>query len=193
MEHTTNIKRLVILFFCLLAIGAGVWFFGLFPVSRVNGEYMLYRTYNERAKALEGFEIKNRLVAGSASLTQTEQEEIHKSILQNLIVERIFGQYVEEHTALSGLKESADAVVARTLKEADPNVLPQATKELYGWSVDEFAKNVLFPQAFQNELQGAIERDGMSFGEFARTQLKDAQVKLYAVPWKWENGGLVSK
>ncbi|OGZ46864.1 MAG: hypothetical protein A3J54_00175 [Candidatus Ryanbacteria bacterium RIFCSPHIGHO2_02_FULL_45_13b] len=193
MEHTTKVKKLVILFFCLLVIGAGIWFFGLFPVSRVNGEYLLYRIYNERAKALEQFEVKNRLVTGGALLTQTEKEAISKSILQNLIMERVFWQYTQEHTALSGLKESADAVVASTLKEADPNILPQATKELYGWSVDEFVENVLFPQAFQNELREAIEVDGALFDEFARAQLNSAEVRLYAVPWKWENGGLVSK
>ncbi len=186
-------KKIIIILIILAGIGGIVWFFGLFPVGRINGEFVFYKTYNERVKALERFETKNRLAAGSASFTSSEREEIQKSILQNLIVERVFWQYVEEHTALSGLKESVDAVVASTLKEADPNVLPQATKELYGWSVDEFTENVLFPQAFQNELREAIERDDAPFDEFARTQLTNAQVQLYLVPWKWENGGLVDK
>ena len=186
-------KKFIITAIILLLIGVSAGIFGLFPVARVNGEFVLYRTYNERANALERFETKNRLVAGSESLTPAEQEEIRKFILQNLIVEHVFWQYVEEHTALSGLKESADAVVAGTLKEADPNVLPQATKEIYGWSVDEFVENVLFWQAFQNELQKVIESDGTSFDEFARMQLNNAQVQLYTVPWKWENGGLGGK
>lgn len=186
-------KKIIITVVTALLTGVIVWIFGLFPVARVNGEFMLYRTYNERAKALERFETKNRLVAGSESLTPAEQEEIRKFILQNFIAEYMFRQYVEEHTALLGLKESADAVVAGTLKEADPNVLPQATKELYGWSVDEFVENVLFPQALQNELRKAIESDGVSFDEFAKAQLTNAEVKLYLVPWKWENGGLTGK
>lgn len=192
MEHKTKVKKLLTLFLCLLAVGGGIWFFGLFPVSRVNGEYMLYRTYNERVKAFEKFEIKNRLVTGNTSITENEQGEMYKSILQDLIGEYVFEQYAKEHMTFSSLKESADAMVASTLKEADPNVLPQATKELYGWSVDEFIENVLFPQAFQQELRKAIEADGGSFDEFIRTQMNAAQVKLYTVPWKWENGGLVA-
>lgn len=190
MQH---IKKFILVICGVIFVMGGVWMFGLFPISRVNGEYVFYRTYNERVKAFELFETKSRLVAGSSSLTQTEKEEIHKSILQNLIMERIFLQYTEEHTALSNLKESADAVVASTLKEADPNVLPQATKELYGWSVDEFIENMLFPQAFQNELRETLERDGTPFDEFARMQSNNAQVKLYTVPWKWENGELLNK
>lgn len=186
-------RKIIVTIVIALLIGVIVWIFGFFPVARVNGEFMLYRTYHERVNALERFETKNRLVAGSESLTPAEQKEIRKLILQNFIAEYIFRQYVEEHTALLGLKESADAVVAGTLKEADPNVLPQATKELYGWSVDEFVENVLFPQALQNELQKAIESDGVSFDEFAKTQLTNAEVKVYLVPWKWENGGLAGK
>jgi len=186
-------KKIIIILIILISSSASVWFFGLFPVTRVNGDYILYRTYNGRVNALERFETKNRIVAGNASLTPAERKEIRKFILQNLIMEHVFWQYTEEHAAFSDIKESADAVVASTLKEADPNILPQATKEVYGWSIDEFKENILFPQAFQNQLREAIERDGISFDEFARTQITNAQVRVYAVPWKWENGGLMEK
>src|SRR3989344_5332764 len=122
-------KKFIITAIILLLIGVSAGIFGLFPVARVNGEFVLYRTYNERANALERFETKNRLVAGSESLTPAEQEEIRKFILQNLIVEHVFWQYVEEHTALSGLKESADAVVAGTPQKTEPKVLPPATQQ----------------------------------------------------------------
>lgn len=164
---------------------------GLFPIMRVNGEFVWYQAYSERVSAHELFESKSRLATGGDVLTPALRDEIHKSVLKNLIVELIFEQYIRQHSALSGLEERTRAVVASTLKEADPDVLPRATKELYGWSVEEFSDNVLFPQALLNELQKEIEKDGASFEEFVRTQLNNAQVQLYVVPWKWEKGEVV--
>lgn len=184
-------KKLIITFVILVCIGSAVWFFGLFPVARINGDYILYRAYHERAQAFELFESKSRLASGNTTLSDDEKNDIKKTVLQNLIKEQIFEQYIDKHTALAEVKNTAHAVAAGTLKEADPDVLPRATKEIFGWSVDEFVKNVIFPQALQNELKKAIESDGTSFEEFTRMELSNAEVKLYAVPWKWENGGLV--
>ena len=186
-------KKLLILLAIIVCTGAIVWFLGFFPVARVNDEFLWYRAYNERADALLLFDSKSRAAAKNTAPSETDESEIRRIILQNLITEEIFKQYIEEHTALSGLREATHAVVESTLKEANPDVLPRATEELYGWSVEEFKKNVLYPQALQNELQKAIEADGASFDEFAKTQLQNAEVKLYLVPWKWEKGGLVSK
>lgn len=189
----TIAKKFIAFACCVVFLIGVVWLFGLFPVSRINGEYLLYRIYSKRVNAFERFETKNRLIAGKESPTPAEQEEIRKMILQNLITEHVFRQYAEERGEFPSLKESADAVVASTIKEADPNVLPQATKEVYGWSVEEFVEHVLFPQAFQNKLREKIEGSGTSFDEFARTQLHEAEVRLYTVPWKWENGSLAGK
>lgn len=186
-------KKLIITFVILVCIGVTVWFFGLFPIARINGDYMLYRAYHERAKAFELFESKSRLASGNTALLDGEKNNSKKTVLQNLIKEQIFKQYINKHTALVEIKNTAHAVVAGTLKDANPDILPRATKEIYGWSVDEFVKNVIFPQALQNELEKAIESDGTSFEEFTRMELSNAKVKLYAVPWKWENGQLIEK
>ncbi|TSC73279.1 MAG: hypothetical protein G01um101470_168 [Parcubacteria group bacterium Gr01-1014_70] len=186
-------KKFIITVIILLGISGIVWALGYFPVARINDEYIFYRTYQERTGALMLFESKSRLVAGEKQLSDAEKNETKKSILENLITEQIFGQYIGEHAALSGLTDLAHAVVESTLKDADPDVLPRATKELYGWSMEEFKQNVLYPQALQNELQKAIESDGASFEEFTKTQLENAEVTLYLIPWKWEKGGLVGK
>lgn len=186
-------KKIIIGFGALILLLAIVWIFGLFPVARINGDYMLYRAYHEHAKAFELFESKSRLASGNTALSDGEKNDIKKTVLQNLIKEQIFEQYIDKHTALAEVKNIAHAVAAGTLKDADPDVLPRATKEIFGWSVDEFVKNVIFPQALQNELEKAIENDGISFEEFTRMELSNAEVKLYAMPWKWENGGLAEK
>ena len=174
-------KKLFIIGGILVGAMAMIWLFGLYPVARVNGDFIMHRAYSGRVKALESFEEKNRLLAGGSVLTEEEKNTLRQIILQSILTERVFQQYVAEHTALQGIEESAHIVVERTLKDADPDVLPQATKEVYGWSVDEFMENVLYPQAFQNELQKAIEADGTPFETFAKSQLENAEISLYAV------------
>ena len=187
-------KKKIITILCLFAvILATVWISGFFPVARVNGEFVMHRVYRDRVSALTLFEEQSRQVAGSGALTPDVKDAIRQSVLQNVISEIVFRQHIEGQESLSVLKERADAVVAETLSKANPDVLPRATEQLYNWSVEEFKKNVLYPQALQNELAAEIEKGGISFEEFARTKLMEAKISLYLVPWKWEKGGLVSK
>ena len=87
-------KKLFIAIFILVCIAVVVWFFGLFPVMRVNGDYTLYQTYGERAGALERFESKSRLASGNGALSDGEKNEIKKIILQHIIMEQIFQEYI---------------------------------------------------------------------------------------------------
>lgn len=185
-------KKIVIAVLCILII-AGIWISGLFPVARVNGEFIMHRTYWDRVSALTLFEQQNRQVSGSGALTPDVVDAIRQTVLQNLISEVIFHQYIAGQESLAGLDERAQTVVSETLQKANPDVLPRATEQLYNWSVEEFMKNVLYPQALQNELAAEIEKNSTSFEEFAHTRLIEAKVKLYLVPWKWEEGKLVGK
>lgn len=187
-------KKAIITTFVLLVVVIGIiYMFGFFPVARINGEFVLYRSYSNRASALLLFEEQSRKASDGGDVTPDVADGIRQSVLQNLISEMIFRQYIAEQPSLSGLTEKADKIVADTLTKANPEVLPRATEQLYGWSVEEFTENVLFPQALQNELAEEIKKGGTPFEGFARTKLTEANVTLYLVPWKWENGDLVGK
>lgn len=166
---------------------------GLFPIVRVNGEFILYRAYRDHVSAFELFQRQSSLAASSGELTPAAQKAIQQSVLRDLIAHTVFRQYIGGHASMSGIEERARGVVNETLRAANADVLPRATKELYGWSVEEFSDNVLFPQALLNELQKEIEKDGASFDEFVRTELNDAQISIYFIPWKWENGAVMEK
>ncbi|GEM_PF-4599959 len=187
-------KRIIISILILVIIaGVAVWSLGLVPVARVNGENILRRAYTDRAAALVMFEEQSRAAAGRDDITLAAADDIRQSVLQNLISEAVFRGYIEQNLNRADLEERSRRVVDDTLGVANPDILPRATKQLYGWSVEEFTENVLFPQALQNELAKDIEQGGTPFEEFARTQLSQAEVKLYFVPWKWENGALIGE
>lgn len=186
-------KIFLVILLSLFALGSFIWAFGLFPVMRVNSEFIWYRAYRDHVSAFELFQRQSSLAAGGGELTPLVQQTIRQSVLRDLIVQTVFRQYIGSHTSISGIKERAREVVDETLRAANADVLPRATKELYGWSVEEFSDNVLFPQALLNELKKEIEKDGASFEEFVRTELNNAEVSIYLVPWKWENAAVVEK
>ena len=111
-------KKLLILLAIIVCTGAIVWFLGFFPVARVNDEFLWYRAYNERADALLLFDSKSRAAAKNTAPNEADESEIKRTVLQGLIMEEVFQQYIGEHTALSGLREAAQGVVGSTLKEA---------------------------------------------------------------------------
>lgn len=175
----------------LAVVGAGL--FGLFPVARIDTSVIWYREFDTRAGALERFEERSRAMTGG-KITDADRLALRRSVLQSMIAQTVLEKYIAENLFADGLPAAASAVVEETVtKTADPTLLPRATKELYGWSVDEFKKEVLYPQALQNVLAERIEKDGGSFEEFLDGELKKAQVRLYGVPWKWENGALQDK
>lgn len=186
-------KKLLIGGVVLVLAVAGAGFFGFFPVARVDTAVIWYREYDNRASALEQFEERSRAMAGIA-LNDSDRSLLRRSVLQSMIAESVLEAYIAKNLFADGLPAAANAMVEETVsKTADPTLLPRATKELYGWSVDEFKKEVLYPQALQNVLAERIEKDGGSFEEFLSVELGRARVNLYGVPWKWENGALTDK
>ncbi len=177
-----------------VAVAAGAAFlFGLFPVARVAGATIWFRTFDGRANALERFEEKSKAIADGKALTEDERLNLRRVVLRNMIAEEVLRRYAEEHFAAGEIIGAADTLVETTLKTADPDLLPRATEELYGWDVDEFRRNVLFPQAFQNVLQERMKKSGEEYVAFVTEELTQADVRLYFVPWRWEGGQLVDK
>ncbi|PJE64533.1 MAG: hypothetical protein COU90_01680 [Candidatus Ryanbacteria bacterium CG10_big_fil_rev_8_21_14_0_10_43_42] len=173
--------------------GLGLFFTGLYPVARINEDIVLRRTFSERAKALIQFENRTRSRINGAELTEDEQRELERVVLENLIINTVLTQYIRHNFTETDLFIEAELRVEEALSSADADVLPRATSELYGWSVDEFKKNVLFPQALMTVLEERVSVDNSNFKEFVREQLVYSDVSLYLIPWKWQNGEVVER
>ena len=186
-------KKLGIGIIIIALLGFGVFFLGLFPLVQVNGDMLLYKTFNERVKALMQFEERTRTLAGAEELTKDERWDVERVVLENIIVNKIFEQYSKNNFRDLDLLAEARKRVEEALSSADADVLPRATSELYGWSVDEFKKNVLIPQAVQTVLEEQIVITNGNFEEFIQKQLTESEVKLYFVPWQWQDGELIDR
>lgn len=193
-EYLYYMKRSAGVILVIVAIfGLGLFFTGLYPVARINEDIVLRRTFSERAKALIQFENRTRSRINGAELTEDEQRELERVVLENLIINTVLTQYIRHNFTETDLFIEAELRVEEALSSADADVLPRATSELYGWSVDEFKKNVLFPQALMTVLEERVSVDNSNFKEFVREQLVYSDVSLYLIPWKWQNGEVVER
>lgn len=187
-------KNIIRLFLIVLVIIGGVYLFGFYPVARVNDQFLLYRTYDERAIALERFETKKKLAGATTPIPSAGDGAItRQAVLENMIWDAVFRAYSASHAEFANVEADARTAVDTALKSADPTVLPQATKELFGWSVEKFSQELLLPEAFRNAFAQAAAKNGISLEELSKIELSQARVSLYGVPWKWENGALVEK
>jgi uncharacterized protein (DUF885 family) len=188
-------KRFTIGIAIVVLLVLGAIFVGAFPVARVNGSTIWYHKYQNNADALQQYHEKSQKAATDKSLTPEEVSEVRRQVLQNIIANIIVEKYITAHYSLKDLQKEADEVTNQAMKSETVNqeLLPKATQELYGWSVEEYKKQVLMPTALQQVLEEHVQKDGKNFAEIMSTELKNAKVSLMFVPWEWQEGQLVKK
>src|SRR3989338_4923014 len=107
----------------------------------------------------------------------------------SLIAEKIVARELVSRN--SDLKDAETRVEEVLLKEG-VNV-EKAAWTLYGWNIDEFKKFSLLPQARQDILTEILQKEGIDFNEWLLAELAKAEVKIYFLPYRWENGQTVEK
>lgn len=171
-----------------------VFFFvsGLFPVAIIGSEYVWYRDFSRTAGALEQFDRISRQIEGMRQ-TEDDVHALRKAVLGEMIAARILEAYLEREGRLGHIRDGANKQIDEAMKSTNAETLPQATEKLYNLSADDFRDHILYPRAFQEALRADVEASGKNFTEVLSQELRVADVRIFLVPWKWENGELVDK
>ena len=159
---------------------------GYFPVASVNGKIISHRTITEN------MEVSRRLyqqgLAGSAPeldslFSRANSSELVKSSLESLITNII----VKKTASVEALAQ-AEREIAGSLKETAG--LANSVKNIYGWDIQTYRERILEPQA----LFGALNREkGAEFEKWLAAEKAGARVRIWFLPFKWENGQLNGK
>ncbi len=161
---------------------------GLFPVARVNGDFISYRTVKENADVSRRLYAQG-LAGSSEDLNQLfrrgSESELFKRSLENLIASSIIKSLV------------SDEVLAKARQEVDNNFdnatvanLSGVVKNIYDWDVAKFKSRILEPQAL---LAIVTQEKGQDFENWLKSAKSGSKISLWFVPLKWENGNLVNK
>lgn len=155
----------------------------LFPVARVNGDFILLRTVKENV------DISKRLY--SYGLVQDDaykkifdegEEEIFRSVFESLIVTAII-----DANATSDVKERAEKRIEEAIGPSEIANLKPLIDDFHDGDFDAFRKKILEPQALRDVL---IEEKGDGYEDWLQEKLLSANVNIWFVPFEWRNNKL---
>lgn len=168
---------ILILFFILFLASSA----RLYPVLKINNNFIWASDYYGRVSGFEYY-------------LQTTSEPIdEKEAIRGLILSFVADNLTKNELLRRGVDSGeAEKRVANALLVGGKS-LEKASASLYGWNIEALKKFSLLPQARQDILTEVLQKEGVDFDEWLLLELPKADVKIYFLPYKWENGKLVDK
>jgi len=152
-----------------------------YPVIRLDGEFVGAGDYYERMNGLKRY--------AQMTAEPFDEKTIGRGIILSLITDELVKKESENRKISA---DEAHKLVEEVLDSGFEN-LEKASAELYGWDIEEFKKLVLLPQARQDLLAEALQKEGIDFNKWLSEELARSEIKIYFLPYRWQDGQLVEK
>lgn len=155
--------------------------FRIYPTAKIDEKYIWAREYYGRVSGYEHY----RNAIGDLS----DEKEARRGILMSLVADTITeGELISRGVS----PREAESRVENILSDKGEE-LAKAASNLYGWNVEEFKKFALFPQAREDLLAELLQKNGIDFNDWLSKKLANAEIKIYFLSYRWEDGNLVNK
>lgn len=159
---------------------------GYFPVASVNGEVISYRTVKDNAEVSR--RVYTQGLAGSspemdALFSRAGSKELIKSSLESLIANTIIKKTISPE-----IQSRADQEIKDNFKETAS--VANSVKNIYGWDIQTYKNRILEPQALLNVLS---QEKGDGFDDWLKAEKTKTEVKIWFLPYRWEEGLLKNK
>ena len=152
------------------------------PIITVNGSRIWAGDYFGQ---VNGFERYRRITN-----EELDENAVRRGIVLVLIADSLTrGELLRREIADGEI----DMRVEEALKIRGREKLEKATKQLYGWTIRDFKRFSLEPQARQDILAALFEKEGKEFNAWLREELQTAAIKIYFLPYLWQAGELIDK
>lgn len=161
---------------------------GYFPAAAVNGDWISYRVVKENA------DVSRRLyaqgLAGSGDdlddiFKRGSEGELFRRSLESLIVSSIIKSSVDDSVLEKAQKEVEDSFDSATVAN-----LSGVVKNVYDWEPAKLKARILEPQAL---LEIVTREKGDDFDSWLKSAKLKSKVRIWFVPFEWEEGELRSK
>jgi hypothetical protein len=157
----------------------------LVPIARVGSDLITLREVRENMEVLELLVAHPELLpeADRAVIAGAQSAELFERTFEASIVNSITAQ-ASSREARHRAREIADRYVAA----AGERNFAAFTRQGYGWSASKFRERILEPQALHEVL---IDEKGEAYEEWLKEAGQAATVRVWFVPYRWENGELI--
>src|SRR3990167_753047 len=78
-----------------------------------------------------------------------------------------------------------EKMVSGTISPEERGKIENATAQLYGWTIEDFEKIVLAPQARRTLLDEELQKENTDFETWLEKSQKEAKISIYLWRWKW--------
>ncbi len=149
----------------------------LVPALKVEGETLTLADFFKDRDGLVRFRNLNKEKVSDPEL----EEGVINSFIENALVKKELSRRgIGEH--------EVEKYVSGSLRPEDEANLSAATEKIYAWSVEDFKRFILYPQARQLMLVREFSRDKIDGASWLENAKKDAKISIYLPRWKWEGG-----
>jgi hypothetical protein len=178
----------------VVLVGGIIWFFGqIYPVLTVNGQAVAVGEFSRNYRAAKTFyeNAKKTYAAKNTPITDLSEKDIKIQVLSSLVEARLIDQEARKEVGgdLDGL---IDEKISKYKNSAD---LAEISRTVYGWSINDYTREVLVPQAEHDILQGRLFLNGSekSFDEWLKNVKKEAKVEVFSKDFRWDGENVVAK
>ena len=159
---------------------------GLFPVARVNGEFILLSTIRENASASRrlhsaGLVEDENLI----KILRSSDNELLQKTFESLITSVII-----KTSASDSIRNQVDDLLEDYLANQDAGELSNSAKTIYGWSLETLKERILKPQIMEEVL---VKNKGDDYENWLLEAHTSASVRVWFLPFSWDEGRLVDK
>ncbi|OGZ45549.1 MAG: hypothetical protein A3C84_04110 [Candidatus Ryanbacteria bacterium RIFCSPHIGHO2_02_FULL_48_12] len=177
----------------LVIMALAVFWAGMFPLMVIDGKIVWYREFSKTMRALERFEATTRAAGGGGDLSGDAIKELRRSTVETIIADHTADRYIRQNFSYDEMSGRARDTVDKAIQSADQNVLPKAVERLYGMTLEEYKEVVLMPPALKEELAKEIEAKHQNFQEIFLSELRNTKVRMFLLPFRWQDGHVVDK
>lgn len=178
MKKNLSVILLIIIILSALFIFARSYL----PVARVEGKSLLRRDFS-----------KNR--DGLMQFRELSQENISDlDIEKGVILAFVENILIQKDLELRGRgEEDVQRVVRSAVSEEELGNLESAVARLYGWSMDDFKKFILYPQSRRLLMMEEFQKENVNPDQWLEKSLSEAKISIYLPRWKWEGGEIKAR
>lgn len=161
---------------------------GYFPVAKVEGKYISYKTVSDSANVSR--KIYEKGLAGEDPemeilFKRSSSPELFKRVLEGLITNEIMKAYASTDSISKAEKDIETNFGAGSMASVADTI-----KELYGWDTDQFKQRILEPKALFDAM---TSEKGSDFDKWLMDSKNKADVRIWFVPFEWKEGRLENR
>lgn len=173
-------KKLIITIFALIILSAlFIRVRASLPVARVEGASLLWEDFSKHRDGLARFRDLNK--------ESISDSDIERGVIFSFIENTLIAQELERR---GKREDDARRVIYENIDESEFEKIEAATGQLYGWSISDFEKFVIYPQARRTMLADELDGERADFGAWLEKSMDEAKISVYLWRWGWKNGEL---